>query len=94
MRVVFVTLLFHAADWNEPEKIFEALTPGLTDCCGWKAKVTCTGCQCLKRVAGFCSHGYNDTQRWCVFKWEVWNKNGAQSVGAIKATNTKIVIFL
>lgn len=56
MRVVFVTVLFHAADWNEPEKIFEVLTPGLTDSCGWMAKVTCNGRKCLKRIAGFCSH--------------------------------------
>lgn len=94
MQVVFVTVLFHAADWNEPERIFEVLTPGLTECCGWMAKVTCIGWRCLKRVAGFCSHGYNDIQRWCVFKWKVGNKNRVRSFGAIEATNTKIDIFL
>lgn len=26
MRVVFVTVLFHAADWNNPEKVFDVLT--------------------------------------------------------------------
>lgn len=43
MRVVFVTVLFHAADWNKQEEIFEVLTLGLTDCCGWMAGVACLG---------------------------------------------------
>lgn len=43
IRVVFVTVLFHAADWNKPEEIFEVLTLGLTDCCGWMAGVACLG---------------------------------------------------
>lgn len=34
MRVVFVTVLFHAADWNDLAELFEASTGS----CGWVAE--------------------------------------------------------
>lgn len=67
--LVFVTVLFHAADWNEPKKIFEVLTV----VAGWP-ELLALGVGALWETQGFAHMVTIDMQRWCVFKWKEHNR--------------------